>query len=73
MSDYEFRCPECSKITQTHSSGETPKWDEEVECINCGRISIVKSSMAILEVKMSCKKNSPSKIKQFALSKDGEQ
>lgn len=73
MSDYRFRCTDCGKINQTHSTGTTPEYGEEVECINCGRISIVQSSTAILEVKMSCKKNSPSKIEQFANCEAEEQ
>jgi len=63
MSDYEFRCPECKKVTTTHSSGEVPLNDERVECIACGRISIVTDSLTNLFVNITSTKITPSKLK----------
>ena len=65
MSDYEFRCPECKKITNTHSTGEAPKYCESVECMSCGRISIVQSILSVLIVEMSNQKASPTKIEKL--------
>lgn len=65
MSDYEFRCQECKKVTYTHSTGEIPKASESVECLFCGRISIVQDSLTTLFVSMSGTKVSPSELEKL--------
>jgi len=71
MSDYEFRCPDCKKVNCIHSTGEVPKPTETVECISCGRISVVQDKFETLTVIITGKKITPSKID--ALSQNQEQ
>lgn len=62
MSDYEFKCGDCGKVTATHSTGDIPEYGEKIECISCGRVSKVTSCNAILEVVKTKIKNIPSQI-----------
>ncbi len=62
MSDYRFRCADCGKINQNHSTGHVPEIGAMVECISCGRISEVEYQNVILETKTTKKKVSPSKL-----------
>ena len=77
MSDYEFRCPDCKKITCSHSTGNVPEVGSKVECISCGRISIVEYTTSNLEVAISNKKVYPSQLdklnkEKFIKKKDSE-
>ena len=69
MSDYEFRCPECKKVTTTHSTGEVPQYGDKAECISCGRVSIIQDSLTTLIVAMSTEKIHPSKLEELELEK----
>lgn len=74
MSDYRFRCADCGKVNQCHSTGHVPEFGEKVECINCGRMSIVEHQNVILEVTKSDEKVSPSqieKLEQLKTKRDG--
>ena len=70
MSDYEFRCPECKKVTCSHSTGNVPEFGDEVECISCGRISIVQDQVTLLEVEITSRKETPSQLDK--LKQEGE-
>ena len=62
MSNYEFRCPDCKKVICTTSTGVVPEVRDKVECIFCGRISVVQYTTSTLEVTISSIKNTPSKL-----------
>lgn len=72
MSDYRFRCADCGKVTNTHSTGNVPELGDKVECISCGRILEVKHQNVILEVSKTKEKVSPSQLEKFALDKVSE-
>ena len=45
MADYQFKCPNCKKITFTEStSDEYPEYNQELECLSCKNKVLVKSS-----------------------------
>ena len=70
MSDYEFRCPDCKKVICSHSTGNVPECEDKVECINCGRVSIVQNQVTLLEVEITSIKEIPSQLDK--LKQEGE-
>ena len=67
MSDYEFKCGDCEKFVNTHSTGDIPDYGDKVECINCGRVSKVTSSVTKLFVVKTEEVKKPSQLEKVEI------
>lgn len=67
---YEWTCPDCKKTTSGCTTGSY-EYGDKIECDWCGRVSKVINKTSILDVEITDKKVSPTKLEELeALKKE---